>query len=322
LYPGILQMPVRQLPHVFEPFYPFCKTGETPMKPILLTALGIAAGMGLALPAMTQQSGVDPAELKRLMAEHPAWAIWLTDPKLAQLTLAGPKMPGSQYNVDDIRRPQPRHVETGAACAAKPPSDAEILFDGHDLSKWTGDHVEEWTVRDGVVTTGARVYNFLKTKEAYGDAQIHVEFREPAQPKPPANPQYHGNSGVFPMGLYEVQILDNYKTETYPDGMVGSIYSQFPPSVNAARPAGVWQCYDITFHAPHFSGQTVTQPARMTVVLNGVKVQDNVALIGATVHGKVGVYAPHSAELPLALQDHGNPDSHVSFRNIWVRRLP
>ena len=104
--------------------------------------------------------------------------------------------------------------------------------------------------------------------------------------------------------------------------MVGSIYSQFPPRVNAARPAGVWQCYDITFHAPHFSGDTVTQPARMTVVLNGVQVQNNVALIGATVHGKVGVYAPHAAELPLALQDHGNPDSHVSFRNIWIKRLP
>jgi hypothetical protein len=123
------------------------------------------------------------------------------------------------------------------------------------------------------------------------------------------------------MGLYEVQILDNYKTDTYPDGMVGSIYSQFPPLVNAARPRGVWQCYDIIFHAPRFSGDTVTSPARMTVMLNGVLVQDNTALIGATVHGKVGVYTPHAAELPLALQDHGNKDSHVSFRNIWVRRL-
>ena len=291
------------------------------MRTIFLIPAWVAASFALAVPAMTQEAGVDPAELKRLMAEHPAWTVWLSDPKLAQLTLAGPKMPGSRYNVDDIRRPQPRHVDTGTACAAKPPSDADVLFDGHDLSKWTGDHFEEWTVRDGVVTTGARVYNFLKTKEAYGDAQIHVEFKEPDQPKPPANPQYHGNSGVFPMGLYELQILDSYKTETYPDGMVGSIYSQFPPLVNAARPAGVWQCYDIVFHAPRFSGNTVTAPARMTVMLNGVLVQDDTALIGATVHGKVGVYAPHAAELPLALQDHGNPDSHVSFRNIWIRRL-
>ena len=287
-----------------------------------LAALAIAILTGCSLVALAQDSSVDQAELKRLMAEHPAWSVWLSDPKLAQLTLAGPKMPGSTYNVDDIRRPQPRHVDTGTACAAKPPADAEVLFDGHDLSKWTGDHFEEWTVHEGVVTTGARVYNFLKTKEAFGDSQIHVEFREPEQPHPPVNPQYWGNSGVFPMGLYELQILDSYKSETYPDGMVGSIYSQFPPLVNAARPAGAWQCYDIVFHRPHFEGDKVVQPARMTVMLNGVLVQDNTALIGATVHGKVGVYAPHPDALPLALQDHGNPDSHVSFRNIWIRRLP
>jgi len=273
----------------------------------------------LSLPALAQD--VDQAEVQRIIAAHPDYARWLSDPKLAQLTLAGPKMPGSPYNVDDIRRPQPPRVDTGTGCSARMPAGAEVLFDGHDLSKWTGDHFDQWTVHDGVVTTGARVYNFLKTKESFGDVQIHVEFREPEQPNPPINPQYWGNSGVFPMGLYEVQILDNYKSETYPDGMVGSIYSQFPPRVNAARPAGVWQCYDIVFHAPHFSGSTVTAPARMTVTLNGVLVQDNVALIGATVHGKVGVYAPHAAELPLALQDHGNPDSHVSFRNIWVKRL-
>src|SRR6266702_2575330 len=134
------------------------------MRTIFLAALGAAATCAVA--AMAQDAGVDPAELQRLKTEHPAWAMWLSDPKLAQLTLAGPKMPGSPYNVDDIRRPQPRHVDTGAACAAKPPGDAEILFDGHDLSKWTGDHVGEWTVHGGAVTTGARVYNFLKTKEA------------------------------------------------------------------------------------------------------------------------------------------------------------
>ena len=279
---------------------------------ILATALSV-------LPALAQE--VDPAEVQKIIAAHPDYAAWLSDPALAKLTLAGPKMPGSPYNVDDIRRPQPPRVDTGTGCRARMPAGAEVLFDGHDLSKWTGDHLDQWTVQDGVVTTGARVYNFLKTKESFGDVQIHVEFREPEQPHPPVNPQYWGNSGVFPMGLYEVQILDNYKNETYPDGMVGSIYSQFPPRVNAARPAGVWQCYDIVFHAPHFSGNTVTAPARMTVTLNGVLVQDNVALIGATVHGKVGVYTPHAAELPLALQDHGNPDSHVSFRNIWVKRL-
>jgi hypothetical protein len=291
------------------------------MKVVLRVALGVAATCGLAVPALTQTGVVDQAELKQIMAQHPEWATWLSDPALAKLTLAGPNMPNSQWRADDIRRPQPRSVETGTACSATPPSDADVLFDGHDLSKWTGDHVDEWTVKDGVVTTGARVYNFLRTKQSYGDAQIHVEFREPAQPTPPINPQYHGNSGVFPMGLYELQILDGTNNQTYPDGMVGSIYSQSPPLVNAGRPQGVWQCYDIVFRSPHFSGSTVTQPARMTAMLNGVLVQDDTTLIGATIHGKVATYAPHAAELPLALQDHGNPDSHVSFRNIWIRRL-
>lgn len=283
------------------------------------TRLLAVAAMLLPLPALSQD--VDQAEMQRIIAAHPGYAVWLSEPALARLTLAGPKMPGSNFNVDDIRRPQPPRVDTGTACPSRMPAGAEMLFDGRDLSKWTGDHMDQWTLHDGVVTTGGRVYNFLKTRDSFGDVQIHVEFREPEQPRPPVNPQYWGNSGVFPMGLYEVQILDNYRNETYPDGMVGSIYSQFPPRVNAARPAGVWQCYDIVFHAPKFSGDTVTSPARMSVTLNGVLVQDNVALIGATVHGKVGVYTPHAAELPLALQDHGNADSQVSFRNIWVKRL-
>ena len=223
------------------------------------------------------------------MAQHPAWA------RVAGRSRAGQAHPGG---AEDARTPNggptisagPNrvHVETGTACAAPPPGDADVLFDGKNLDKWTGDHFGEWTVKDGVVTTGARVYNFLKTKESYrrrADPCGIAKSRQ--QPNPPVNPQYCGNSGVFPMGLYEVQILDTYKTETYPDGMVGAIYCQLPPLVNAARPAGVWQCYDIIFHAPHFSGNTVTAPARMTVMLNGVLVQDNTVLIGATVHGKV-----------------------------------
>jgi hypothetical protein len=289
------------------------------MKTACLIAMGMVASWGS--PVLAQDASVDPAELQRIVAQHPAWAAWLADPALAKLTLAGPKMPNSNWRVDDIRRPQPAHVETGKACAAPPPGDAEVLFDGHNLSKWTGDHVDEWSLKNGELTSGGRVYNFLRTKESYGDVQIHVEWKTPMQTNPPVNPQRRGNSGVFPMGLYEVQILDSYSTDTYPDGAAGSIYSQSPPLVNASRPAGVWQCYDIVFHPPHFSGNTVASPARMSVMLNGALVQDNTVLIGATVHGKVAVYAPHAAELPLALQDHGNVESHVSFRNIWVRRL-
>lgn len=287
------------------------------MKRTLLLASAACCFATLAV----SQTAVDPAEVARLSAEHPQWAKWLADPELAKLTLAGPKLPNSNWHVADIRRPQPAHVKTGSACSAAPPGDAEVLFDGKNLDKWTGDHFGEWTLKDGVLTTGGRVYNFLKTKEAYGDVQIHVEWKTPPQPNPPLNPQRRGNSGVFPMGLYEVQILDSYDTDTYPDGTAGSIYSQSPPLVNATRAPGVWQCYDIVFHPPHFSGDTVTTPARMTVIHNGVLVQDDTALIGATVHAKVAHYEPHAAELPLALQDHGNPESHVSFRNIWVRRL-
>lgn len=286
----------------------------------LTAAAGLAALCCLAAPLFAQEA-VDPAELQRIIAQHPNWARWLADPELAKLTLAGPKMPNSQWRADDIRRPQPVHVETGKACSAPPPGDADVLFDGKNLDNWTGDHFNEWTVKDGVLTTGARIYNFLKTKQSYGDVQVHVEWKTQLQPKPPLNPQYWGNSGVFLMGLYEIQILDSYKNETYPDGQAGAIYSQAPPLVNASRPAGVWQCYDIVFHPPHFSGDAVAAPARMTVIQNGVLVQDNTVLIGATVHGQVAHYERHPAELPLALQDHGNPDSHVSFRNIWVRRI-
>lgn len=284
-------------------------------------AFGAALACAAAAPALTQDMEVDPAELQRIIAAHPEWAAWLADPALARLTLAGPRMPDSDWRVADIRRPQPARVETGTACAAPPPGDAEVLFDGRDLSQWTGDRMEQWTLKDGEIVAGGRVYNFLRTKAAYGDVQIHLEWKTPAQPKPPVNPQHRGNSGVFPMGLYELQILDSHGADTYPDGMAGSIYSQSPPLVNATRPSGVWQCYDIVFRAPKFDGEKVVSPARITALLNGVLVQDDTALTGATVHGRIAQYAPHAGELPLAIQDHGNSESQVSFRNIWVRRL-
>ena len=291
------------------------------MRSWMAAAAALACTAGLAAAQDNTEGQVDPKELAAIIAAHPSWQPWLSDPSLAKLTLAGPKMPNSPWRADDIRRPQPPVVHTGTECSGPPPADADLLFDGHDISRWTGDHINEWTVKDGVLTAGGRVYNFLKTRASYGDVQIHLEFREPAQPDPPVNPQRRGNSGVFPMGLYEIQILDSFGVETYPDGTLGAIYSQNPPLANAARPPGAWQCYDIIFHAPHFDGGKLASPARMTALLNGVLVQDNFALIGATVHGAVGHYTPHPAELPLAIQDHGNPESRVSFRNIWVRRL-
>jgi len=290
------------------------------MKNKISIALGLALACSMAAPAFTQDSEVDQTELKSIMAAQPAWAVWLADPALAKLTLAGPRMPNSNWRVADIRRPQPPRVET-KACAAPPPGDADILFDGRDLSKLTGDRMEQWTLKNGELVAGGKVYNFIRSRASYGDVQIHLEWKTPAQTTPPANPQRRGNSGVFPMGLYELQILDSHGADTYPDGAAGSIYSQSPPLANATRPPGVWQCYDIVFRAPKFAGEKVVSPARMTALLNGVLVQDDTVLIGATIHGKVAQYAPHAAELPLAIQDHGNVESQVAFRNIWVRRL-
>src|SRR5579859_7877349 len=157
----------------------------------------------------------------------------------------------------------------------------------------------------------------LRTKEAFGDCQLHVEFREPVPPH--GESQERGNSGVFLMGLYEVQVLDSYDNRTYADGQASAIYGQYPPQVNAARPPGEWQWYDIVFHGPRFdSSGKLLRPARFTVLHNGVLVQDNVELTGPTANGRRPPYKPTPEKLPLALQDHGNP---VRFRNVWIREL-
>jgi 3-keto-disaccharide hydrolase len=147
--------------------------------------------------------------------------------------------------------------------------------------------------------------------------QLHVEWATPAEVA--GTGQERGNSGVFLMQRYEIQVLDSYGNQTYPDGQAGAIYGQMPPQVNASRPPGVWQTYDIVFIAPRFGADgSVTSPARATVVHNGIVVQHDVPLIGATAHRVVGVYQRHREAEPLMLQDHGNP---VRYRNIWVRRL-
>jgi hypothetical protein len=264
------------------------------------------------------------ADVKRLIAEHPNWGRWLSDSELQKAVLTGEQLPNSPWRVHDIRRPQPPRVDTGrASCSGPLPSDAEMLFNGRDVSKWTGDHAGEWRLHDGVLTSGGRSYNFLHTREAFGDVQLHVEWTTPQQPRPPVDPQHRGNSGVFLMGLYEVQIVDSYGDETYPDGAAGAIYGTAPPLANPTRPPGVWNCYDIVFREPRFAAGKLESPAWITVLFNGVVVQANTVLLGptATANGAVARYVPHPRELPLALQDHGNPESRDSFRNIWVRRL-
>jgi hypothetical protein len=218
-------------------------------------------------------------------------------------------------------RPQPPIVRAGPASAPlPPPSDAIVLFDGTSLAKWrsadsTGGPAK-WKVEDGymevVAGTGA-----IRTDQSFGDVQLHVEWRTPTPPK--GESQERGNSGVFLMGRYEVQVLDSYNNVTYPDGQAAAIYGEFPPLVNASRPPGEWQTYDIVFHAPRFDGYgKVVSPARATVLHNGVLVQDNTVLTGPTAHSARMPYEAHPARLPISLQDHGNP---MRFRNIWVREL-
>ena len=281
--------------------------------------------MAIAATCAAANETVDvSAEAKKLIAEHPNWAKWLSDPELARSVLTGEQLPDAPWRVHDIRRPQPLRVDTGtASCSGPIPSDAEVLFEGRDLSKWSAEQIGEWTPHDGVLTSGGRVYNFIRTKEAFGDLQLHVEWTTPPQPNPPTDPQHRGNSGVFLMGLYEVQIVDSYGDETYPDGAAGAIFGTAPPLANPTRPPGVWNCYDIIFRAPRFADGKLASPPWVTVLFNGVVVQAHTVLLGptATSHGAVAHYVPHAPELPLALQDHGNPESRDSFRNIWLRRL-
>jgi hypothetical protein len=231
-----------------------------------------------------------------------------------------PMLPGSQWRVHDSRRPQPTVVEPGTSStpeqAGRPPSDAVVLFDGTDLSRWTGREGEaKWKVENGymeVTRTGD-----IETREHFGDCQLHLEFATPVEVK--GDSQGRGNSGVFLAGRYEIQVLDGYDNLTYADGITASIYGQFPPLVNACRPPGEWQSYDIFFVAPRFQGEQLVSPAYITVVHNGVLVHNHQAALGPTGHRNLSNYdRPHAAEGPLKLQDHGNP---VRYRNIWMRRL-
>ena len=221
----------------------------------------------------------------------------------------------------DESRPQPPVVDPGPAPdrPARPPSDAVVLFDGTTLAKWRtkkDGSAAAWRVADGYmeVVKGA---GDIQTEAAFGDCQLHVEWAAPAPPS--GEGQHRGNSGVFLMGQYEVQVLDSYRAKTYPDGQAGSMYGMFPPLVNASRAPGEWQSFDIVFRAPRFDpAGKVLRPARITVLHNGVLVQDNRELLGPTTHGRRGPYTAHPAKLPLSLQDHDYP---VRFRNVWIREL-
>lgn len=198
----------------------------------------------------------------------------------------------------------------------KPPSDAIILFNGKDFSMWTGrDGVAKWKKRCRAMESNKT--GEIRTIQSFGDCQLHVEWRTPK--KVVGNGQGRGNSGVFLMNRYEVQVLDSYNNETYYNGQAGSIYKQHIPLVNASRKPGKWQSYDIIFKAPVFDKDNILiSPARMTVFHNNVLIQNNVEVKGPTSYVGQPRYVPHKEKEPLKLQDHSNP---VRYRNIWIREL-
>jgi hypothetical protein len=230
----------------------------------------------------------------------------------------------TDWPIHSMTRPQPRVVDPGSfparASPARAPSDAVVLFDGHNLDAWrsadSSSRPARWKVENGYMEVVGGTGN-IATARGFGDVQLHIEWATPTPPK--GEGQERGNSGVFLMGRYEIQVLDSYQNPTYADGTAAAIYGQYPPLVNASRPPGEWQTYDIVFRAPRFdaNGQ-VTRPARITVLHNGILVQDGVTLTGPTAHQRRPPYERHPDTLPLVLQDHGNP---VRYRNIWIREL-
>lgn len=211
-------------------------------------------------------------------------------------------------------------VVTPAATLGAPPSDAIVLFDGKDLSKWVsqrdGKTPAAWDVVDGAMQVKPKAGG-IRTTDAFGSVQLHIEFATPTVVK--GSSQGRGNSGIFLMSNYEIQVLDSYQNPTYFHGQAGSIYKQHKPLVNPIRKPGEWNVYDIVFHAPKFDEDgKLLERATFTAFLNGVLVQDHVEVMGVTAHDKPPYYEKHADKLPIALQDHGDL---VRFRNIWVRPL-
>jgi hypothetical protein len=259
----------------------------------------------------------------RLVAHTGAAAVVLAASLLGQQVNLGyddtPMQPNGRWRIHDGRRPQPRLVTPGSSNlgAAAAPADATVLIGARDdLTAWQmmDGSPAAWTMKDGVLQTGK---GFIRTKAEFTDFQLHVEFRTPSEIK--GDGQGRGNSGVFLLGKFEIQVLDSYRNETYPDGQASAMYGQYPPLVNASRPPGEWQAYDIVFTAPRFTrAGTLDKPAVVTVFHNGVAVHHATAFWGPTAHRKIDPYTPDTAKGPIALQDHGNP---VGYRNVWIRSL-
>ena len=230
-----------------------------------------------------------------------------------------PLQPNRRWHIHDGTRPQPRVVKPGDAgtmSLAPAPQDAVTLVGPGDTRQaWQmldGSPVT-WAMSNGVLETGKGI---IRTKAEFTDFQLHVEFATPREVK--GDSQGRGNSGVFLGGKFEIQVLDSYQNPTYPDGQAAAMYGQYPPLVNASRPPGEWQAYDVVFKAPRFTSATLDAPAVVTVFHNGIVVHHATPFWGPTAHKRIDPYGPETAKGPLSLQDHGNP---VRYRNIWIRPL-
>ena len=220
------------------------------------------------------------------------------------------------WAVHDNNRPNPKVIQ---AEAGKIPSDAIVLFDGTSFDAWVsgkdGSPVK-WKLIDGAMEV-VKGTGEICTKQGFGDCQLHIEWASPVVVQ--GNGQGRGNSGIFLMGQHEVQVLDSYDNIAYADGQAGSVYAENPPLVNACRKPGEWQAYDIIFHQPVWNGDTLVHSGSVTVIHNGVVVQDHWEFEGMTTHCRRRPITKYENKLPLRLQDHGNP---VRFRNIWIREIP
>jgi len=217
----------------------------------------------------------------------------------------------------DMNRPQPA-VVTPSETPGDAPSDAIVLLDGKTLDAWESIQggPAPWKLENGYMEAIPEIGD-IRTRQSFGDCQLHLEWASPAEAK--GESQTRGNSGVFLMGQYEIQVLDSYENRTYPDGQAGAIYGQKPPLVNACRKPGQWQSFDIIFHRPAFRKDgMVLRPARITLFHNGVLIQDHFEIRGKTAHMKPPKYHPHADALPLVIQEHETP---VRYRNIWIRPL-
>ncbi len=218
------------------------------------------------------------------------------------------------YHVHQDDRPSPTRVTldpTFAGRGTPPPADATVLFGGSTMEQF---QENEWTIENGILTA---TKGGLRTKTSYGDFQLHLEWRTP-DPALASHTGNIGNSGIYIMGLYEVQIYDSYSSRVYADGSAGAIYGQTPPLVNVSRPPHQWQTFDVIFHAPIFEDGELLKEAFITVLHNGVVVQNHTKVLGPTKHKSALAYKAHAPRKPISFQAHGSP---VSFRNIWIRDL-